>query len=125
MRTQGPFRWLLKHFIAPLVRSCPQDIDPGAWLNDMMGVGVRTIDKYVAIRPFKVPGLYRGDGAVKQQGVPGKVGRRAVVLVRHDTRTPGVYELSFTTGKDGEKECWYELDKDQWLGVQKNLKRED
>lgn len=114
--------FIAEHFLAPLVEDhCPASMTKFAFVEQLFGLGVRFVGKFKAKRRFIVPGVFVDSPCNK---IPGfgfrEVPKDAIVIVRYDLRTPKVYDFSACIGV-GEKEHWYEMQREQWLKIARFL----
>lgn len=93
------------------------------FLERLFHVDSRTIEMYYVKKKFKIPGYLVVNRTTFLKGV----GYRTVkcgcaVLVRHDERKPGAYELEIIKGRSVEGE-YFLLNRTDWFWVAGKLKR--
>lgn len=120
---QGSLRALAK-FFEPLIKSRPDHIPFRDWLeNVIFHVHERTIEAYVTLQGFRMPGSYYWLPTKPIQGY----GRRAIkpgteIIARFDSRQPDVVDVETIT-KQREQPRVFRLTRDEWDRAKANLKK--
>lgn len=114
---------IAKWFFTPLLQYKPEDLSKQAYLEQLFHTKYRRIDQYESRRVFLMPGLF---AELPTRHVPDekarRVERRQRLFVRHDTRSPDSFQVSFFSGQGGA-EVVYELTANEWNRIKTCLKK--
>lgn len=119
--TQGSYRTIYEKFFGPLIYYKPNAYTIKDWLEALFHLKGRDIIRYVAKRPFEMPGLFYQSALIKTQGL----GYRAVpegteVFARIDDTTPDNIDVEFCGGQGGAIQV-FALNQSEWGWVKLQL----
>jgi hypothetical protein len=117
---------IAEYFIKPMMETCPSELSPHVYLEQLFCVRERLIGKFKVKKTiYRVPGLYCESSTIRIQGVGYRRANRDTVLtVRHDITNPDVFDVCFTGGQYNQ-ELWYQMTRSEWLSMQVQLEPMD
>jgi len=118
---QGKLRYIWQHFFGKLLPFKPVSMSINEWMGELFDIKNRHIGRYVAVKPFRLPGLLYITPYIKYQGV----GRRNVpagaeFFVRTDSRNPDSIQVEWLSGRSGQEQV-FELNASEWGRMRLNL----
>jgi hypothetical protein len=121
--TEGSLMNIYQWFFAPLVHYKPAEMPIKDWMELLFDFRNRDIVRYVATKPFKMPGLFYQAANIKVQGMGyRKVAVGDAMWVRHDARNPRVVDIEVQTGAGDQV---FQLTSSEFNRIGPNLREEE
>lgn len=111
-------------WIRPLLRMRPANMSVAAWLNFIFLTHERSIDEYVALETFSLPGLLKDlplRVSANQKKVFRKIKIGTSIWMRRDTSIPDRFEVETTNGVGGKVQL-FQLTGAEWQGIQRFMR---
>jgi hypothetical protein len=123
--SEGSIADIYKLFFGKLIFYKPESMSIQEWMEHLFDFANRDIIRFVAVRPFSLPGLYYAAGSKKVQGMGyRKVELGDVLWVRLDARNPDTIDVEIFSGQ-GNKDQVFALDALQWEWTKLHLREEE
>lgn len=119
-RDEGYLADIAKIF-EPLINLKPPGMDMYGWMEYLLHVGTRTIDEYVCLHEFRMPGLLKVLPLKCIQGIGYRTVREgSSVWVRHDSTDPERIDIEVHNGI-GQAQQVFQLEGSQFRSIRRNL----
>ncbi len=114
-----------KLYLVPFLNHKPKTAGLQGWLEQMFHTNERQILRYIAEKPFLMPGLQKITAEYMVAGTGYRKIKQGIQLwVRTDSTRPDVVEIECDIGK-GAAMHWFHLTKSEWdKGVLPNVKQD-
>lgn len=119
---EGSLREIHRLFIQPLLDKKPERMTEDEWLNHIFHHHTSDIVQYVALKPFKLEGLFLAAPLMPVQGLGYRqVKRGQTLMVKHDHKNPDGVLVEYFGGQGGADQV-FQLTASQWEWVKLHVR---